>query len=361
MCRTLQVSFSHFSGWCWNSADVCTVRCLYSNSCPTSPILTRFFRVCRCNQYCPNDIIHTIDSIREAVYSDILSAIRITFKCLGASEDQLKGTVQEFNLAARPAMCICQLVKILAPEWRKQAAKNPNANKDLLCTAGDPFETIINRVMDEIGGMFQKGAEELGDAILGATESLLGGLFSFFGQKPPQILPRVCLTLPLSIRNPKQHVKNCASSWAKATEELVKMECEQANPKWKRCYYERVREICMKDEYVQGYYALFDKGFESKSALQQSFSDAFGDAFDDPATSATLGSIFSAATREISAPEQSDLFERQNICSGDTLLHSLPLDQVRARNSTHCHSHSDSPPSSPALLKVDHQLSIRVL
>ena len=79
----------------------------------------------------------------------------------------------------------------------------------------------------------------------------------------------------------------------------------------------------MKDDYIKRYYALFDRGFESVDALQAAVADAFGDAFeDDP----TLGSIVSAAARSIEAPR--DLDGRKNICSGDTLLSALPLDQL---------------------------------
>jgi len=84
-----------------------------------------------------------------------------------------------------------------------------------------------------------------------------------------------------------------------------------------------VREICQKDDYIKRYYALFDGGFQSVSAFQADLSDIFGEAWeDDP----SLGSIVSAAVRDIETPRNLD--GRKNICSGDTLLKSLPLDQM---------------------------------
>ena len=116
--------------------------------CPaTARLLTPLSALCS-DQYCPNDVLSTIDALYWAVYEDVLTAIRITFKCLG---------VPQGSFIQRPAVCICQLVKILAPEWRKLAKLDPDANKELLCEDGDPFEIIMNRVMEEIGDSFQKG------------------------------------------------------------------------------------------------------------------------------------------------------------------------------------------------------------
>ena len=278
-------------------------------------------------------MLSTIDQIVQGLYDDMLTAIRITFKCLGASNDQLQNNK---NFLMRPGICVCQLVKILAPEWRKQAAKDPNANKELLCTAGDPFETIMNRVMEEIGGSMQKAAEEIGNTVIDSVEGFLTGILNFFspGSPPVKLAPNECISSLQNVLQPQNRKRHCGSSFAAAYETAIQFQCEHSQPKWKRCYYERVREICMKDDYIKRYYALFDKGFESVDALQAAFSDAFGDAFeDDP----TLGSIVSAAARSIEAPR--DLDGRKNICSGDTLLSALPLDQLiirRAHAQLHC-------------------------
>lgn len=279
------------------------------------------------DQYCPNDVISTFDQLREAVYSDILTALRITFKCLGASNDQIR---DNGNFALRPTVCICQLVKILAPEWRKQAKKDPNANKDLLCTAGDPFQTIMDRVFEELGNSMQKALEEMGDAIIDGYEATLTSIFNFFGGKGKVELtpPDVCITTLQNVIEPNSRQQHCGKNIAAAYETAIKFQCERATPKWKRCYYERVREICDKNDYVQQYYALFDRGFQSVTELQAEFSDTFGEDFeDDP----TLGSIVSAAARSIEHPRNLD--KRKNICSGDTMLSTLSLDKVRICNS----------------------------
>ena len=323
----------------------CVDRCKYlsrtsSNGAGTPPTCAL------CDQYCPNDVISTIDQLREAVYSDILTAIRITFKCMGASKDQLEAPQ---GIMMRPGVCICQLVKILAPEWRKQAAKDPNANKELLCTDGDPFETIMSRVFEALGDSMQKAAEEVGDAIIDGYEAVLTGIFNFFGgQGEVQLTPpEPCITNLRNVIDPGNRNKHCGKSIAAAYETAIKFQCERAQPKWKRCYYERVRDICLNNDFIQQYYGLFDKGFESVGALEAAFSDAFGDAFadEDP----TLGSIVSAAARSIQAPR--DLDGRKNICSGETLLNSLPLDQLiircaRAHSSPRTFPGSRAPPLS---------------
>lgn len=289
----------------------------------------------RSDQYCPNNILSTIDQIVQGLVDDITTAIRITFKCMGASNDQIQNNK---NLLIRPGICVCQLVKILAPEWRKQAAKDPNANKELLCTDGDPFETIIDRVFDELGGEIQRAAEEVGDAIVDGYEAVLTGIFNFFGGKGEVQLkpPEQCITTLRNVINPGNRYKHCGKSMAAAYETAIKFQCERSQPKWKRCYYERVREICLKDDYIKQYYALFDGGFQSVSAFQADLSDIFGEAWeDDP----SLGSIVSAAVRDIETPRNLD--GRKNICSGDTLLKSLPLDQMiirRARTQTPTHT-----------------------
>ena len=306
----------------------------------TIRLLTLLSALCS-DQYCPNDVISTIDQLREAVYSDILTAIRITFKCMGASKDQLEAPQ---GIMMRPGVCICQLVKILAPEWRKQAAKDPNANKELLCTDGDPFETIMSRVFEALGDSMQKAAEEVGDAIIDGYEAVLTGIFNFFGgQGEVQLTPpEPCITNLRNVIDPGNRNKHCGKSIAAAYETAIKFQCERAQPKWKRCYYERVRDICLNNDFIQQYYGLFDKGFESVGALEAAFSDAFGDAFadEDP----TLGSIVSAAARSIQAPR--DLDGRKNICSGETLLNSLPLDQLIIR-CTRAHSSPRTFPTHP--------------
>ena len=299
---------------------------------PTSPLLscqnanlTSLARVHRCDQYCPNNILSTIDQIVQGLVDDITTAIRITFKCMGASNDQIQNNK---NLLIRPGICVCQLVKILAPEWRKQAKKDPNANKELLCTGGDPLGTITNKVFGAIGDELQKAAEEVGNTIIDATEDFFSAIVNFFspGSPPVKLAPNECITTLQNVIEPQNRRKHCGSSFAAAYEKAIQFQCEKDFPKWKRCYYERVREICQKDDYIKRYYALFDGGFQSVSAFQADLSDIFGEAWeDDP----SLGSIVSAAVRDIETPRNLD--GRKNICSGDTLLKSLPLDQMIIR------------------------------
>ena len=296
-----------------------------------------------CDQYCPNNVLSTIDQIVQGLFDDIATAIRITSKCMGATNDQLQDNK---NVMIRPGICVCQLVKILAPEWRKQAKKDPNANKELLCTDGDPIGSITNKILGKIGDDMQKAAEEIGHTIIDSVEGVLTGFLNFFapGSGEVKLAPNECITTLKNVIDPKNRFKHCGSSFAAAYEKAIQFQCERAQPKWKRCYYQRVLDICENDDYLKRYYALFDRGFESVGALESAFSDAFGEAFadDDP----TLGSIVSAAARGIEAPR--DLDGRKNICSGDVLLNSLPLNQVRIRDSFFCNAlASPSLPPSP--------------
>ena len=284
--------------------------------CPaTARLLTPLSALCS-DQYCPNDVLSTIDALYWAVYEDVLTAIRITFKCLG---------VPQGSFIQRPAVCICQLVKILAPEWRKLAKLDPDANKELLCENGDPFDTIMNRVMEEIGDSFQKGAEQLGDMLIDNYENFFGSIARMFdpAAENPKLKPEICISTLKNVLNPSQ-LEHCGDSWAAATEQAIQFQCETEKPEWKRCYYHRVREICKKDDFIQRYQALFDRGFESITDLQASYSDAFGDAIleNDP----TLGAILGDAARNIESPR--DLSARKNICSGKSFLESMSLDDI---------------------------------
>lgn len=85
-----------------------------------------------------------------------------------------------------------------------------------------------------------------------------------------------------------------------------------------------MHQICTNDDFLDGYQALFSKGFESITELQSQFSEAFGSSFEflDP----TLVDIVEQA--RISTMSGPDLEERKDICSSAAFASSLQLDQI---------------------------------
>lgn len=86
----------------------------------------------------------------------------------------------------------------------------------------------------------------------------------------------------------------------------------------------QVHQICTNDDFLDGYQALFSKGFESITELQSQFSEAFGSSFEflDP----TLVDIVEQA--RISTMSGPDLEPRKDICSSAAFASSLQLDQI---------------------------------
>ena len=61
-----------------------------------------------CDAYCPNNVLSTITSTIDALFADIMTAVRLTYLCFGASEDQIEGLSDVGQIAARPIMCVCR-------------------------------------------------------------------------------------------------------------------------------------------------------------------------------------------------------------------------------------------------------------
>ena len=105
-------------------------------------------------------MLSTITSTIDALFADIMTAVRLTYLCFGASEDQIEGLSDIGQIAARPIMCVCQLIKMLAPEWRKQS-KDP----DVRCEGKDPLFYIVDQAVEEA----MVGAQRLVDELAGGA------------------------------------------------------------------------------------------------------------------------------------------------------------------------------------------------
>jgi len=85
-----------------------------------------------------------------------------------------------------------------------------------------------------------------------------------------------------------------------------------------------VHTICTRDEYLTDYTALFSRGFESISGLQQEFAAAFGSSYE--ALDPTLVDLVEQAA--ISSGAGPSLDQRRDICTGKAFASSLQLDQI---------------------------------
>ena len=119
------------------------------------------------DQYCSSNVVSTITSLVDAVFADILTAIRLVSVCLG-----------NFGIPG----CVCQVALTLQPAWRK-ASTDPAVR----CENGDPFTLILDQLDALIVTWAETGVNEIVDAANGAFNWLLGD----FGYA--NAIPRLCL------------------------------------------------------------------------------------------------------------------------------------------------------------------------
>jgi hypothetical protein len=74
--------------------------------------------------------VSTITSLVDAIWFDVLTVARLLAVCFG-----------KFGLSG----CICQMAMTLQPAWRK-ISEDPKAR----CEDGDPFELLVERIIDQI-------------------------------------------------------------------------------------------------------------------------------------------------------------------------------------------------------------------
>jgi hypothetical protein len=124
-----------------------------------------------------------------------------------------------------------------------------------------------------------------------------------------KLMKRLCI--------PYKDIKDCRSEQDLA-ELAALLGCSWDDKQlWKRCYYERVKSICLADdEMVNGYKDLFQPA--SEDALQAEYAAIVGDSFDvvDP----SLQQLFENANQNVNEAAQ-------NIC-GDLTRGSLSLDKA---------------------------------
>lgn len=167
-----------------------------------------------CNQMCPNDILTSVMDIRDAVYEDTFTILRLIHKCLGNS-----------GLAG----CMCQFISTLEPEWRKVST-----SEAVRCENGDPFELIVAQLGTEIIDWGQWSINTL----IGTLNTFLTTAFCWAGVCSPGPIDPVCFGDP---RRPKK-----CDGFPDAQEAAAAHFSECQNPAVKggldmTCYYHRVR------------------------------------------------------------------------------------------------------------------------
>ena len=146
--------------------------------------------------------------IRDAVYEDTFTILRLIHKCLGTCySNSLSGS--GYKLAADISFvppfsslpfagnsgiagCMCQFVSTLEPEWRKVST-----SESVRCENGDPFELIVDQLGTEIIDWGQWSINTLIDTL----NTFLTTAFCWAGVCSPGPIDPVCFGDP---RRPKK-------------------------------------------------------------------------------------------------------------------------------------------------------------
>ena len=121
-----------------------------------------------CDSPCPLNFLTTIVDLKDAIYSDVMQAIRLAAVCLGAGGFQ---------------KCICSVFGMMEPHWRK-VSRNPK----IRCEEGDPLAQIMDAILQQVTLL----AEDLINQVIGIIDGILQSIGGWIGI--PR-LPRVCFPI----------------------------------------------------------------------------------------------------------------------------------------------------------------------
>ena len=273
---------------CWNPLD-CEDKCNHYARKAHSGGLPSPAACAMCDMPCPNNAAESVFTAIRALGDDIITAIRLAALCLN------------------PTACVCQVFMLLRPAWIDNL---PNELQE--CSAPDIMKMILDKVAVAllglletiINGAFVDPINKLLRPIKDIKIPLVGKPFNFI-----KLLKRLCI--------PYKDIKDCRSEQELA-ELAALLGCSWDDKQlWKRCYYERVKSICLADdEMVNGYKDLFQP--ESQDELMAQYEAIVGDSFEvvDP----SMQQLFDGANQEVNEAAQ-------NIC-GDLTRGSLSLDKA---------------------------------
>ena len=255
-----------------------------------------------CSPPCPNNIAETVLTAVRALGYDIISALRLAALCLN------------------PVACVCQVFLMLKPAWVDNL---PNELQE--CSAPDIMMMILDKVAVALLSLLET---IVNGAFIDPINKLLKPIKAVkigFNIKIPVINKRIgfevkpfdFIKLMGRLCIPYKDIKDCRSE-ADLAELAALLGCSWDDRQlWKRCYYERVKSICLQDdEMVNGYKDLFQP--DSQDELVAQYEEIVGDSFDvvDP----SLQQLFDGANQETNTAAQ-------NIC-GDLTRGSLSLDKA---------------------------------
>ena len=258
----------------------------------------------RCDQYCPSNLVTTIFQIRDALYADFFTLIRLIAKCFG--DNGIAG-------------CICQLSLTLQPAWRRFST-----NKDIRCENGDPFVQLLK----QLDSLIVKWAEDSVNRPIVAVNKVFNVVNKVtLGAVPKDPIPYVCL--------PTRHEPyRCHRHYNIGGNVLHKLtQCEEQENLANLCFYARVKQICGdstsffgdRDTMLNDWMALFSTGFEDLGNLEKEFAAAFADSYDsvlDPLLVKLLEAAEESASNE-AVQEQIDA--RRDICSSNAFASAMSL------------------------------------
>lgn len=245
-----------------------------------------------CSPPCPTNIGMSVVTFVKAFRDDVVSAIELARICMD------------------PTACVCQVFMMIKPAWIDNL---PNEIQE--CSVADLMMMILDKVAVALISLLETSVN---GAFIDPINKLLKPMkdvkidLGFTSIKPfdfLQLIGRLCI--------PYKDIKDCKSAQDHADLAAL-LGCSFTDASlWKRCYYERVKSICLQDDdALERYQDLFEG--PTSTDLQAQFQEIVGDSFQtiDP----SMQALFDGANQEVNVAAQ-------DICS-DLGRGSLSFDKA---------------------------------
>ena len=224
----------------------------------------------RTDQYCPSNIVTTIFQLKDALYADFFTLVRLIGKCFG--DHGIAGCFCQ--LAVRLdltdfASCLSTLTQPFAsqltiqPMWRRYST-----NKDVRCQNGDPFVQLLK----QLDSLIVSWAEKAVNQPLRNINSIFNIAASVVPGLPKNPIPYLCL--------PTRHEPHrCRHVYGGGPITELLSDCEDQEDLSKLCFFARVKQICgsattsfgESDSRLGDWMGLFSRGYEDLGSLEKEF------------------------------------------------------------------------------------------